>query len=168
MNGRMEIDNPGWLVTGLIFDTAFQSFSGGRYGVVAATPVALQDTAKALLGIAKAFKLNLTSSLLMPSMLDDPHAAFNGGLMRLFPPNLFAQRSLKLVVVFQKQTTARRNRQWPWLITVARTMTSGGFAVWALRCAPLKQASDQCQTLKLAYYPAVLPLSGPLQILAWK
>ena len=48
-----------------------------RYGVGApSTPTKLTELAKGLITTAKAFKLGLTSSVLLPAMEDDPHPAF--------------------------------------------------------------------------------------------
>jgi hypothetical protein len=48
-----------------------------RYGVDAGTPQKLSSIANALITTVKAWKLNLTSSVIMPAFLDDPHGAFN-------------------------------------------------------------------------------------------
>jgi hypothetical protein len=48
----------------------------GRYGVTSGTPAKLQAIANTLITAYKAFKLNLTSSVLLPGMNDDPHGAF--------------------------------------------------------------------------------------------
>jgi len=47
-----------------------------RYGVNAGTPTNVQEIAHGLCTAVKAFKLGLTSSLIMPAMRDDPHGAF--------------------------------------------------------------------------------------------
>jgi hypothetical protein len=47
-----------------------------RYGVVAGTPAKLSSIANALITAYKAFSLNLTSHIMMPAFLDDPHGAF--------------------------------------------------------------------------------------------
>jgi hypothetical protein len=47
-----------------------------RYGVVAGTPAKLSSIANALITAVKAFQLNLTSHVMMPAFLDDPHGAF--------------------------------------------------------------------------------------------
>ncbi len=47
-----------------------------RYGVDGGSPTKLQELAKALITTAKAFKLGLTSSVIVPAMEDDPHGAF--------------------------------------------------------------------------------------------
>lgn len=47
-----------------------------RYGVAQGTPAKLLNIANTLITAAKAFKLNLTSSVLAPFMNDDPHGAF--------------------------------------------------------------------------------------------
>jgi hypothetical protein len=47
-----------------------------RYGIDGGTPSKLTELAKALITTAKAFKLGLTSSVLIPAMEDDPHGAF--------------------------------------------------------------------------------------------
>jgi hypothetical protein len=47
-----------------------------RYGVPGGAPTKLVDFAKALITTAKAFKLGLTSAVMMPAMEDDPHGAF--------------------------------------------------------------------------------------------
>ncbi|NUP09628.1 MAG: twin-arginine translocation signal domain-containing protein [Polyangiaceae bacterium] len=47
-----------------------------RYGVDGGTPNKLRAIAKALIVASKAFKLNLTQSVILPAMRDDPHGAF--------------------------------------------------------------------------------------------
>lgn len=47
-----------------------------RYGIDAGTPTKLSEIGKALITTSRAFKLGLTSSVIMPAMLDDPHGAF--------------------------------------------------------------------------------------------
>ena len=47
-----------------------------RYGVGAGTPQKLRSIAEALITTVKAFKLNLTSSVILPAFNDDPHGAF--------------------------------------------------------------------------------------------
>jgi hypothetical protein len=47
-----------------------------RYGVNGGAPTKLVELAKGLVTTAKAFKLGLTSSVLLPAMNDDPHQAF--------------------------------------------------------------------------------------------
>lgn len=47
-----------------------------RYGVTAQMPAKLSSIANALITTAKAFALNLTSHVMMPAFLDDPHGAF--------------------------------------------------------------------------------------------
>jgi len=47
-----------------------------RYGITASTPTTIQEIGHALIIAIKAFKLGLTSSLVMPAMRDDPHGAF--------------------------------------------------------------------------------------------
>lgn len=47
-----------------------------RYGITGSTPTSISEIGRAM-GIAvKAFKLGLTSSLILPAMNDDPHGAF--------------------------------------------------------------------------------------------
>ena len=48
-----------------------------RYGVNAGSQTKLLDIAKTLITTAKAFKLGLTSSVIMSALNDDPHGAFN-------------------------------------------------------------------------------------------
>jgi hypothetical protein len=48
-----------------------------RYGINAGTRSNVQDIARVLMVTAKAFKLGLTSSVVLPAMRDDPHGAFN-------------------------------------------------------------------------------------------
>jgi hypothetical protein len=48
----------------------------GRYGVTSTTPAKLSSIANALITTAKAFQLNLTSQVMIPAFLDDPHGAF--------------------------------------------------------------------------------------------
>lgn len=47
-----------------------------RYGIIRGTPGNLQDIAVTLITTVKAFKLDLTSSVMLPGMNDDPHPAF--------------------------------------------------------------------------------------------
>jgi hypothetical protein len=47
-----------------------------RYGVSQGTPTNVMDIAHGFIIAIKAFKLGLTSSLIMPAMRDDPHGAF--------------------------------------------------------------------------------------------
>jgi hypothetical protein len=47
-----------------------------RYGITAQTPAKLSSIGNALITAAKAFTLNLTSHVLIPSLQDDPHGAF--------------------------------------------------------------------------------------------
>jgi hypothetical protein len=47
-----------------------------RYGVASGTPSKLMSIAQTLITTVKAFKLNLTSAVLLPGMNDDPHGAF--------------------------------------------------------------------------------------------
>ena len=48
-----------------------------RYGVNAGTRSNVLDIARVLMVTAKAFKMGLTSSVVLPAMKDDPHGAFN-------------------------------------------------------------------------------------------
>jgi hypothetical protein len=47
-----------------------------RYGISGGSPNKLTELAKGLITTAKAFKLGLTSSVLLPAFEDDPHGAF--------------------------------------------------------------------------------------------
>jgi hypothetical protein len=47
-----------------------------RYGVTSGTPAKLSSIANTLITTAKAFSLNLTSNVILPAFLDDPHGAF--------------------------------------------------------------------------------------------
>ncbi len=47
-----------------------------RYGLTLSTPSKLVNFARTLIIVAKAFKLGLTSCVMMPAFNDDPHAAF--------------------------------------------------------------------------------------------
>lgn len=47
------------------------------YGLTAGTRSAVVDIAETLMVTARAFKLGLTSSVILPAMRDDPHGAFN-------------------------------------------------------------------------------------------
>ncbi len=47
-----------------------------RYGIDGGTPNKLSELARALIVSAKAFKLNLTQSVIVPALNDDPHGAF--------------------------------------------------------------------------------------------
>ncbi|MCA9676046.1 MAG: hypothetical protein KC464_13490, partial [Myxococcales bacterium] len=48
-----------------------------RYGINAGTRANVADLGKTLMVAAKAFRLGLTSSVIVPAMRDDPHGAFN-------------------------------------------------------------------------------------------
>jgi hypothetical protein len=48
----------------------------GRYGITGNTPAKLSSIANTLITTAKAFSLNLTSHVMLPAFLDDPHGAF--------------------------------------------------------------------------------------------
>jgi hypothetical protein len=48
-----------------------------RYGITSSTPTKLASIANTLITTAKAFQLNLTSQVMLPAMLDDPHGAFS-------------------------------------------------------------------------------------------
>ncbi len=47
-----------------------------RYGITDGTPTKLREIAKTCIVAVKAFKLNLTQSVIAPAMRDDPHGAF--------------------------------------------------------------------------------------------
>ncbi|MFO0755742.1 MAG: twin-arginine translocation signal domain-containing protein [Byssovorax sp.] len=47
-----------------------------RYGINDGTPTKLSEIGRALITAAKAFRLGLTQSLILPAMRDDPHGAF--------------------------------------------------------------------------------------------
>lgn len=47
-----------------------------RYGISASTPTNVAEIGHALMTAVKAFKLGLTSCLILPAMRDDPHQAF--------------------------------------------------------------------------------------------
>ncbi|MCC6553610.1 MAG: hypothetical protein IT372_11400 [Polyangiaceae bacterium] len=47
-----------------------------RYGIDGGTPTRLSEIGRALITTARAFSLNLTQSVIMPAMRDDPHGAF--------------------------------------------------------------------------------------------
>jgi hypothetical protein len=47
-----------------------------RYGITAGTAAKLSSIGNTLITTAKAFSLNLTSHVMMPAFLDDPHGAF--------------------------------------------------------------------------------------------
>jgi hypothetical protein len=47
-----------------------------RYGITAGTPAKLSSIGNTLITTAKAFALNLTSHIMLPAFLDDPHGAF--------------------------------------------------------------------------------------------
>lgn len=48
-----------------------------RYGVTNGTATKLSEIGRALITTAKAFRLGLTQSLILPALRDDPHGAFN-------------------------------------------------------------------------------------------
>lgn len=47
-----------------------------RYGITGGTPAKLSSIGNTLITTAKAFGLNLTSHIMLPAFLDDPHGAF--------------------------------------------------------------------------------------------
>jgi hypothetical protein len=47
-----------------------------RYGITGGTPAKLSQIGNTLITTAKAFALNLTSHVMLPAFLDDPHGAF--------------------------------------------------------------------------------------------
>jgi hypothetical protein len=47
-----------------------------RYGITSGTPAKLSSIGNTLITTAKAFALNLTSHIMLPAFLDDPHGAF--------------------------------------------------------------------------------------------
>jgi hypothetical protein len=47
-----------------------------RYGITGGTPAKLASIGQTLITAAKAFALNLTSHVMLPAFLDDPHGAF--------------------------------------------------------------------------------------------
>jgi len=47
-----------------------------RYGIDASAPNKIREIGRALITTAKAFKLGLTQSVIIPAMRDDPHGAF--------------------------------------------------------------------------------------------
>jgi hypothetical protein len=49
------------------------------YGITTGTPTAITEQAHALATAIKAFRLGLTSALIVPSFRDDPHGKFSGG-----------------------------------------------------------------------------------------
>lgn len=49
------------------------------YGITAGSPTAITEIAHAMATAVKAFKLGLTSSLIMPAFRDDPHGMFGAG-----------------------------------------------------------------------------------------
>jgi hypothetical protein len=48
-----------------------------RYGITGGTATKLSEIGRALITTAKAFRLGLTQSLVLPALRDDPHGAFN-------------------------------------------------------------------------------------------
>jgi hypothetical protein len=60
------------------------------YGIDAGTPTAITELAHGLATAVKAFKLGLTSSLIMPAFRDDPHTMFDNG-------NAAAQSSARML-----------------------------------------------------------------------
>ncbi len=50
-----------------------------KYGITQGTATAVADIGNALITAVKAFKLGLTSSLIIPALRDDPHGAFGAG-----------------------------------------------------------------------------------------
>jgi hypothetical protein len=65
------------LGTNLASQLAITDADRARYGVNAGTRTNLRELAENLMVTAKAFRMGLTSSVVMPAMNDDPHGAFN-------------------------------------------------------------------------------------------
>lgn len=65
------------LGTNLASQLAISDADRNRYGVNAGTRTNLRELAENLIVTAKAFRMGLTSSVVMPAMNDDPHGAFN-------------------------------------------------------------------------------------------
>lgn len=67
----------GLLGTNLADVLAITDADLNRYGITGATRNNVAEIGRALIIAVKAFKLGLTSSLILPAMRDDPHGAFN-------------------------------------------------------------------------------------------
>ncbi len=59
-----------------------------RYGITGATRANVEELGRALIVAVKAFKLGLTSSIVLPAMRDDPHTAFDAGDVETVPAQL--------------------------------------------------------------------------------
>jgi hypothetical protein len=64
------------LAKNLSAELAVSAADQARYGLTAGTPSSISEIGNALCTAVKAFKLGLTSSLILPAMQDDPHGAF--------------------------------------------------------------------------------------------
>jgi hypothetical protein len=79
------ISAAGLLGTNLAAKLAIQQADLTRYGITGNTPNNIKDIANTLIVTVKAFKMGLTSSILMPFMNDDPHGAFADGRVNTVP-----------------------------------------------------------------------------------
>jgi hypothetical protein len=64
------------LAKNLASQLAFTAADKARYGLDAGTPSNVLEIGQAMCTAVKAFALGLTSSLILPAMMDDPHGAF--------------------------------------------------------------------------------------------
>ena len=78
----------GLLGTNLAAKLAIQTADTTRYGVSGSTPNNIKAIANALIVAVKAFKMGLTSSIVLPAMNDDPHGAFADGRVNTVPAQL--------------------------------------------------------------------------------
>jgi len=80
----------GFLGTNLAAKLEITAAERTLYGLTAATPANIRDLGETLIFTAKAFKLGLTNSVVLPFMRDDPHQAFADGRATSVPPQLKA------------------------------------------------------------------------------
>jgi len=59
-----------------------------KYGVDASVPTAIANIARAMIISTKAFGMNLTNSVMIPGLEDDPHGEFDSGNINTSIPNL--------------------------------------------------------------------------------
>jgi hypothetical protein len=74
-----------------------------NYGITAGTPTTVVELAHSLCTAVKAFKLGLSSALVIPAYRDDPHGLFAGGLAG---PTADAQMLGKVLDAFMADCTA--------------------------------------------------------------
>jgi hypothetical protein len=90
-----------------------------RYGVTGATRASAVQLARAMIIAVKAFKLGLTNGLVCKGPNDDPHGAFDGGDVNVFPAQL---KAVFDGFMTDLQTTLDDNTQKPLSDNIVITM----------------------------------------------